>query len=145
MLRKIAVSLFPMFLLALNSALASESALDKPDEEHVEYSPLVNKEFPQNVYWGDTHLHTTYSPDAGMVGNFDLGPDDAYRFAKAAQVQANNGMQARLVRPLDFLVVSDHSDSRGLMPKLRGGDPELLQDEVGNRWYNWFREGPEGQ
>jgi hypothetical protein len=80
-----------------------------------------------------------------MVGNFNLGPDDAYRFAKGAQVQANNGMQARLVRPLDFLVVSDHSEYQGLMPKLRGGDPELLRNEVGNRWYNWFREGPEGQ
>jgi hypothetical protein len=105
----------------------------------------VNKSFPRNVYFGDTHLHTTYSPDAGMVGNFNLGPADAYRFARGEQVQANNGMQAKLVRPLDFLVVSDHSEYQGLMPVLRGGDPELLKNEVGKRWYNWFKEGPEGQ
>jgi len=131
--------------LALTPAAASEFALEQPDEEHVEYSPFINKAFPQNIYWGDTHLHTTYSPDAGMVGNFNLGPDDAYRFAKGEQVQANNGMQAKLVRPLDFLVVADHSEYQGLMPLLRGGDPDLLQNEVGNRWYNWFNEGPEGQ
>jgi hypothetical protein len=134
-----------LFVLLVTPAPASEFALERPDENRIEYSPFINKAFPQNIYWGDTHLHTTYSPDAGMVGNFNLGPDDAYRFAKGGQVQANNGMQAKLVRPLDFLVVADHSEYQGLMPLLRGGDPELLQNEVGNRWYNWFNEGPEGQ
>ncbi|UCD68875.1 MAG: DUF3604 domain-containing protein, partial [Betaproteobacteria bacterium] len=60
-------------------------------------------------------------------------------------VEANNGMQVKLVRPLDFLVVSDHPEYQGLMPVLRGGDPELLKNEVGKRWYNWFKQGPEGQ
>ena len=126
-------------------ANASEFTVEKPTEPSIEYSPYVNKSFPQRVFWGDTHVHTTYSPDAGMVGNFNLGPEEAYRFARGEQVQANNGMQVKLVRPLDFLVVSDHSEYQGLMPLLRGGDPELLQNEVGNRWYRWFKEGPEGQ
>ena len=145
MSRTSAVVLSSLFVLLVTPVPASEFALEKPDENRIEYSPFINKAFPQNIYWGDTHLHTTYSPDAGMVGNFNLGPDDAYRFAKGGQVQANNGMQAKLVRPLDFLVVADHSEYQGLMPLLRGGDPELLQNEVGNRWYNWFNEGPEGQ
>ena len=145
MSRTFAVFSAVLLVLFVMPVKASEFALEKPDEEHIEYSPFINKAFPQNIYWGDTHLHTTYSPDAGMVGNFNLGPDDAYRFAKGGQVQANNGMQAKLVRPLDFLVVADHSEYQGLMPLLRGGDPELLQNEVGNRWYNWFNEGPEGQ
>jgi hypothetical protein len=80
-----------------------------------------------------------------MVGNFNLGPADAYRFARGEQVEANNGMQVKLVRPLDFLVVSDHAEYQGLMPVLRAGDRELLENEVGKRWYNWFKEGPEGQ
>lgn len=126
-------------------ATATEFTIDKPAKSPVEYSPYINKSFPQRVFWGDTHLHTTYSPDAGMVGNFNLGPADAYRFAQGEQVQANNGMQAKLVRPLDFLVVADHSEYQGLMPVLRTGDPELLENEVGKRWYNWFKEGPEGQ
>ncbi len=127
------------------TANASEFTVEKPAQANVEYSPYINKSFPQNVYWGDTHLHTTYSPDAGMVGNFNLGPAEAYRFARGEQITANNGMQVKLVRPLDFLVVADHSEYQGLMPRLRGGDPELLKNEVGNRWYNWFNEGSEGQ
>jgi hypothetical protein len=127
------------------TANASEFTVDKPTHAKIEYSPYINRSFPQNVYWGDTHLHTTYSPDAGMVGNFNLGPADAYRFARGEQITANNGMQVKLVRPLDFLVVADHSEYQGLMPQLRGGDPDLLANEVGNRWYNWFNEGPEGQ
>ncbi len=137
------------FLTALathaSSASAAEFTLGKPEKSDVEYSPFVNKRFPQRVFWGDTHLHTTYSPDAGMVGNFNLGPAEAYRFARGEQITANNGMQAKLVRPLDFLVVSDHSEYQGLMPRLRGGDPELLKNEVGKRWYDWFKSGPEGQ
>jgi hypothetical protein len=124
---------------------AAEFTIERPAKPAIEYSPYINKSFPQRVFWGDTHLHTSYSPDAGMIGNFNLGPADAYRFARGEQVQANNGMQAKLVRPLDFLVVSDHSEYQGLMPVLRTGDPELLENKVGRRWYNWFKEGPEGQ
>jgi hypothetical protein len=131
--------------LVLAAGYASEFVLEQPDTVKVEYSPHINQAFPQSIYWGDTHLHTTYSADAGMVGNFNLTPADAYRFARGEQVQANNGMQAKLLRSLDFLVVADHSEYQGLMPLLRGGDPELLKNEVGNRWYKWFKEGPEGQ
>ena len=132
-------------VIAITPVTAAEFSIEKPASIDVEYSPFINREFPQRVFWGDTHLHTTYSPDAGMVGNFNLGPADAYRFARGEQIQANNGMQVKLVRPLDFLVVSDHAEYQGLMPLLRGGDPELLKNEVGRRWYNWFKEGPEGQ
>ena len=143
--RMVGMSLAAVPLFCAVAVYGSEFTIDKPDSVEIEYSPHINKSFPQQILWGDTHLHTTYSPDAGMVGNFNLGPADAYRFARGEQVQANNGMQAKLVRPLDFLVVADHSEYQGLMPKLRGGDPELLRNEVGKRWYNWFNEGPEGQ
>lgn len=134
-----------VLVLLCTPVLATEFSIERPEAAQVEYSPFIDKEFPQNVYWGDTHLHTTYSPDAGMVGNFNLGPADAYKFARGEQIQANNGMQVKLVRPLDFLVVADHAEYQGLMPKLRGGDPEVLNNEVGRRWYNWFKEGPEGR
>ncbi len=118
--------------------------MDKPKAQ-MEYSPHINQSFPKEVFWGDTHLHTTYSPDAGMVGNFNLGPADAYRFARGEQVRANNGMQAKLVRPLDFLAVTDHSEYMGLIPLLRCGDPEILSQKVGRRWYEMFNKGPDGQ
>ncbi len=136
-----------LLALALTSpsAMAQEFTVDSLGERQVEYSPYINQSFPQRVFWGDTHLHTTYSPDAGIIGNYNLGPAEAYRFARGEQVQANNGMQVKLVRPLDFLVVADHAEYQGLMPNLRSGDPEILKDEVGRRWYNWFNEGSEGQ
>jgi hypothetical protein len=62
-----------VLILLCTPVLASEFTIQKPDSVDVEYSPYINKAFPQNVYWGDTHVHTTYSPDAGMVGNFNLG------------------------------------------------------------------------
>ena len=72
-------------------ATATEFTIEKPAKPAIEYSPYINKSFPQRVFWGDTHLHTSYSPDAGMIGNFNLGPADAYRFARGEQVQANKG------------------------------------------------------
>jgi hypothetical protein len=68
--RSASVSLAMM--LFCTATIASEFEIEKPETVDVEYSPFINKAFPQDVYWGDTHLHTTYSPDAGMVGNFNL-------------------------------------------------------------------------
>ncbi len=66
-----------------------------------EYSPYLNRGYPQQVFWGDTHLHTSYSTDAGMIGN-RLGPEEAYRFARGEIVVSSTGVRARLQRPLDF-------------------------------------------
>ena len=76
------------------------------------YSPYADRHFPERVYWGDTHLHTSFSMDAGAFG-CRLRPRGAYRFAKGRGVTASSGQQARLARPLDFLVVADHSDGFG--------------------------------
>ena len=91
MMRKLFASIgFASVLLSVPAA-AAEFTIDRPAKSSVEYSPYINRSFPQRVFWGDTHLHTTYSADAGMVGNFNLGPADAYRFAKGEQVKVVNG------------------------------------------------------
>ena len=95
-----------------------------------QYSPYPEQTFPNRVYFGDTHLHTSYSADAGMIGN-TLGPDEAYRFAKGEAVTSSTGLKARLARPLDFLVVADHSENLGLAPLLMAKDPELMATEFG--------------
>ena len=82
------------------------------------------------VFFGDTHLHTAYSADAGMVG-CTLGPDDAYRFAKGEQVTSSQGVPARLQRPLDFLVVSDHAENLGLAVALAEDSPVLKENDWG--------------
>ena len=90
------------------------------------YSPYADVSYPRQVLWGDTHLHTTNSLDARILG-VTLDVEDAYRFARGEQVTATSGQPARLARPLDFLVVTDHSDAMGVMDKLLGGDPALLK------------------
>jgi hypothetical protein len=94
------------------------------------YSPYPEQDFPNRVLFGDTHLHTTYSADAGMIGN-TLGPDAAYRFAKGEAVVSSTGVPARLARPLDFLVVADHAENLGLAPLLAAKDPGLMATEFG--------------
>ncbi len=107
------------------------------------YSPFVDQHFPTRVFWGDTHLHTRNSIDAGFVGN-KLGPEEAFRFARGEEVTSSTGLRVRLHRPLDFLVVADHAEYYGLATMLINGDAGLLADTVGARWYNMFRGSPEG-
>ena len=96
--------------------------------------------FPTNVYWGDTHVHTGMSMDAGAFGA-RLEPADAYRFARGEQMTSSTGQDVKLSRPLDFLVVSDHSDNMGFFPRLIGGEPSMLADPTGRRWYDMINEG----
>ena len=106
---------------------AGELAIDPENvtlgQEH--YSPFVGQSYPDRVFWGDTHLHTSYSTDAGMIGNV-LGPDEAFRFARGEKVRASLGHFAQLVRPLDFLVVADHAENLGLAPMIAESNPQLL-------------------
>ena len=104
------------------------------------YSPYAARAFPTRVYWGDTHLHTSYSMDAGAFGA-RLGPADAYRFARGEEVVSSTGQRVKLSRPLDFLVVADHSDNMGFFPKLFAGDPAMLADPTGRRWYDMVQKG----
>ena len=109
-----------------------------PSQKH--YSPYAGRGFPTNVYWGDTHLHTGMSMDAGAFGA-RLMPDDAHRFARGEEVRSSTGLQVKLSRPLDFLVVADHSDNMGFFPALVAGDPKMLADPTGRRWYDLIQTG----
>ena len=105
-----------------------------------QHSPPTTVDFPTNVYWGDTHLHTNMSVDANGMGNRLLTPDDAYRFAKGEAVRAHNGQTVRLRRPLDFLAVTDHAVNLGVLPRLQAGDPLILSTDVGRRWAELWRD-----
>ena len=104
------------------------------------YSPWAGRNFPSRPYFGDTHLHTSFSMDAGAFGA-RLGPAEAYRFAKGNEIMASSGQLAKLSRPLDFLVVADHSDNMGFFPDLLAGKPELLADPLGRKWYDMMQSG----
>ena len=78
------------------------------------------------------------SADSELTGNL-VGPEDAYRFARGETVTSSTGQRARLVRPLDFLVVADHAQNLGLAPMLAEGNPIVLETETGKRWYDLKR------
>ena len=104
------------------------------------YSPYAGRKFPTRPLFGDTHLHTAASFDAGAFGA-RLGARDAYRFARGEEVTASSGQPAKLSRPLDFLVVADHSDNMGVFPDFFAGKPEILADPTGRKWYEMIKDG----
>jgi len=104
------------------------------------YSPWAGGAVPNRVFWGDTHLHTSYSMDAGAFGA-RLDPEAAYRFARGEEVESSTAGPARLARPLDFLVVADHSDNMGFFPDLYAGSPAILADPTGKEWYQKIQDG----
>ncbi|MFL5242886.1 MAG: DUF3604 domain-containing protein [Gemmataceae bacterium] len=113
---------------------AVKGAFKKP------YSPYAGRNYPTRPLFGDTHLHTAVSMDAGAFG-CRLGPRDAYRFAKGEELVASMGERVRLSRPLDFLVVAHHSDGMGFFPQMMAGDAAILAEPKGRQWYNMIREG----
>ncbi len=134
--------------LVLPPVAAAQADAGAPDKAKLEkahaskpgHSPYAGRNFSTLPLFGDTHLHTAVSMDAGAFGA-RLTPSDAYRFARGEQVVSNTGQPAKLFRPLDFLVVADHSDGMGFFPLLMGGDPELLATPQGRKWYDDIRGG----
>jgi hypothetical protein len=104
------------------------------------YSPYAGRATMLMPLWGDTHLHTGLSFDAGAFGN-RLGLDEAYRFARGEEVVSSSGVAAKLSRPLDYLVVADHSDNMGFFLDLYAGKPHILANAQGRDWYERIRAG----
>src|ERR1700730_7768155 len=132
---------------AQDKAVTDIGTLDKQSAEKAfkkPYSPYAGRNYPTRPFFGDTHLHTSYSFDAGAFG-CRLGPKEAYRFAKGEEVIASLGERAKLSRPLDFLVVSDHSDGMGFFPLLVSADPVLLATPQGRKWYDEINSGKGAQ
>ena len=126
---------------------ASSAQLPAPTDDvkdafpaHKHYSPYAGRNFPTEVFWGDTHLHTGNSLDAGAFGA-RLLPEDAHRFARGEELTSSTGLKVKLSRPLDFLVVADHSDNMGFFPLLYSGDPKMLADPTGKKWYDMLQAG----
>ena len=106
----------------------------------VDYSPYAGRDYPTRVFFGDTHHHTANSGDAFMNGD-RLSPEDAYRFARGEEVISSSGVPAKLSRPLDFLVISDHAEGMGVMYEVYNGNPVMMADETLARWNKMMKAG----
>jgi hypothetical protein len=137
-----------LVLIAL-SVPASAQDIGSPDPEVIKglypgktYSPYAQRSFPSNVYWGETHLHTGISLDAGLFGNI-LGHEDAYRLARGEEIKSSTGLPVKLGRPLDWLVITDHSDMMGIANDIQRGTPNILAVPKGKEWHEGFQKGGE--
>jgi hypothetical protein len=95
---------------------------------------------PERVFWGDEHIHTGWSGDAGLGGT-TLSPEDALRFVRGEAVKSSGGTMAKLDRPLDWAAITDHSDGMGTINQLRDGNAEMMADPVAKRWYEQMKIG----
>lgn len=132
-------------LLALGLLLAANAQSDTSNQPAVDERNLYSapvRERHTNLYWGDTHLHTRLSADAYTM-HTRLSREDAFRFARGESVTADNGMQARLRRPLDFLAITDHAEYLGIFAQLADDDPRLKSWKLGEQWQQLMRQGHE--
>ncbi|MFM5950238.1 MAG: DUF3604 domain-containing protein [Novosphingobium sp.] len=127
-------------LLLASSALIS--GCDRVSQVISGQSEVKEAPYPERVYWGDTHLHTANSPDAFGFGN-RLDPEAALRFAKGEEVTSSTGVKAKLARPLDFLVITDHSDGFASIKDLYNAPRSFITHPLMLRWYDMMHESPE--
>jgi hypothetical protein len=125
---------------AQDAGEADKQKLEGVYKKPPSYSPYAGRDFPTRPLFGDTHLHTSFSMDAGAFGA-RVGPREAYRFARGEEITASSGQPVKLSRPLDFLVVADHSDNMGFFPDLFAGKPEMLANPTGRKWYDLIQSG----
>jgi len=125
--------------LLIYSIAASVFAAEH-EEGNKNYSPYVANNYPRQVLFGDTHLHTAQSFDAIAFGT-SIGPEQAYQFARGKEVISSSGMPAKLSRPLDFLVVADHAELMGVMGEVLAANPAVMGNKGIARWHEMLKAG----
>ena len=145
-MRKSITLIILAILLASCSREAPEAgANSQAQAEKSPGTPMADtssQDFPRQAWWGDSHVHTGWSADAGMDGAI-TSPEDGYRFALGQTLKSNTGMDAKLKRPFDWFLISDHSDGMGFINELIAGNEELIRDETLARWSAALSSGDE--
>jgi hypothetical protein len=132
---------FSNFAVA-QDAPPSAAALTGIEQKKPDYSPYPDQHFPNRVFWGVAHVHTGFSFDSGMFG-ITLTPEDLFRVARGGEVVMDNGVPFKQDRPLDWVSVTDHAEYLGISDQIREGNPDLLANPQGKRWYEMSRTSPE--
>jgi len=92
----------------------------------------------RNAYFGETHIHTSWSVDAWVMGNRITGPDEAYKYAQGQTIKHPMGFDIKIDTPLDFMGVTDHAEYVGItkqantpgsyVSKLPEAQPMIMKD-----------------
>jgi hypothetical protein len=134
---------------SVNQAKAVEEAADTVSNEMVtveaaviaaEIDTVKDTAYAEDVYWGDQHVHTSWSGDAAAAGTI-VGPEQTWRFARGESIKSNTGQDAKLERAYDWLAISDHSDGMGVVSKIQEGNPEMMADPKVKAWHDAMAQG----
>ena len=121
------VALFAV-LIACQEKSAEAEPTAAPSAAATSQGAAPNPE--RNAYFGELHLHTSWSFDAYSFQNTVVDPDAAYRFAKGEAIRHMNGEMVKRNTPLDFAAVTDHAEYLGVAQLLTDADHPLYQKPV---------------
>ena len=113
-------------------------------EEAAKVAADAVKVYPNNqVFWGNTHLHTAISTDAFGAGT-RLSTEEALRVATGEELTSNTGQRIKLARPHDFIAITDHAEGFGYFVELAKGNESLLTDAKAKEWYDLLQKSEQG-
>jgi hypothetical protein len=117
---------------------ATKNAAAAPPATSFEPAQRAERNPDRNAYFGETHIHTSWSMDAWLMGNRITGPDDAYKYAQGQTIKHPLGYDIKIETPMDFMGVTDHSEYVGItkeantpgsaLSKLPEAQPLILKD-----------------
>jgi Protein of unknown function (DUF3604) len=123
-------------LTSCNKSKGPESAQSTGQTSNVEHGPQPNPD--RNAYFGEEHIHTSWSMDAWLMGNRLTGPDEALKYAQGQTIKHPMGYDIKIETPMDFMGVTDHSEYVGLtkeantpgsaVSKMPEAQPLILKD-----------------
>ncbi|MCJ8318090.1 MAG: DUF3604 domain-containing protein, partial [Colwellia sp.] len=119
---------------------ASQGEADLALSSDAVFSPFADRDYPTQLLFGETHIHSALSADAGGGGT-TLLPRDLYRFARGEQVLSNTSQPVKLDRPLDFICLTEHTDGMGVITDILKGTKNILADEQGAKFHQRFSKG----
>src|ERR1043166_904947 len=139
-----AIVVFTGTLPALAQDAGQRQEVDKATMEKVfkepGYSPYAGRNFPSQVYWGNQHIHTALSVDAGAIG-CRIDDELGYRFSRGEQITSSTGQPVKLSRPMDWVVISDHAEAYGGVVLLMKGYPPMMSEPTRRKWPDMTKAG----
>jgi len=129
---------FRLYIPLLSALLVS--SMSYAEETKQLFSPYANRAYPTKLLFGEQHIHSALSADAGGGGT-KLLPRDLYRFARGEQVMSNTNQPVKRNRPLDFMCITEHTDGMGAITDILKGTPNVMNDKQGANLHKRFAQG----